>query len=114
LEVTGKCAKYRISTITGPSCDGTVSLSTVLTVSSENGTATDRWLYCRTLYVFAGRKITVLNETREIHKTIFTVLTGKEKTHNILLGKLLQTGTDGYLKKVFSETSVPDPETDPR
>jgi hypothetical protein len=55
----------------------------------------------------------VLNETREIHRPIFTVLTGKEKTHNILPGMLLQTGTDGYLK-VFAETSVPDPETDPR
>ncbi len=40
--------------------------------------------------------------------------TGKQKAHNILPGKLLHTGTDGYLKKVFSETSVPDPETDPR
>ncbi len=37
-----------------------------------------------------------------------------KKKHNIFPGKLLQTWTDGYLKKVFSETSVPDPETDPR
>ncbi len=38
----------------------------------------------------------------------------EKKKHNIFSGKLLQTGSDGYLKKVFSKTSVPDPETDPR